>query len=160
MVLSDALFSWFYDEGFPANVQLSNVSGGTEIAGFGIANSLSPVFVGGCSGRSLGTPLSVFDANIEGRKGTPGNPVKDGVPGELVATAAFPNIPVAFWGPNGKERYHDTYFAQFDSEWTVSDRKSPFSDAKYFRCMDPWGLCHDSSHNKTTDISRTKRWSP
>ncbi|OBT40383.1 hypothetical protein VE00_10076 [Pseudogymnoascus sp. WSF 3629] len=122
MVLSDALFNWFYDEGFPANVQLSNISGGTEIAGcFGIANSLSPIYVGGCAGRSLGIPLSIFDANFEGGKGAPGVPVKDGVPGELVATAAFPNMPVAFWGPDGKQRYHDTYFARFDNVWAHGD---------------------------------------
>lgn len=120
MVLSDALFNWFYDDGFPADVQLSNISGGTEIAGcFGISNSLSPIYLGGCSGRSLGIPLSVFDASFDGGKGASGIPVEDGVPGELVATAAFPNMPVAFWGPNGRQRYHDTYFARFDSKWNV-----------------------------------------
>ena len=31
MVLSDQLFEWFYDKGFPAHVQLTNISGGTDI---------------------------------------------------------------------------------------------------------------------------------
>ena len=31
MVLSEALFEWFYDEGFPNSVQLANLSGGTDI---------------------------------------------------------------------------------------------------------------------------------
>lgn len=31
MVLSDQLFEWFYDKGFPAHVQLANISGGTDI---------------------------------------------------------------------------------------------------------------------------------
>lgn len=31
MVLSDQLFEWFYDRGFPAHVQLANISGGTDI---------------------------------------------------------------------------------------------------------------------------------
>jgi acetoacetyl-CoA synthetase len=31
MVLSDALFEWFYDQGFPARVHLANISGGTDL---------------------------------------------------------------------------------------------------------------------------------
>jgi acetoacetyl-CoA synthetase len=31
MVLSNQLFEWFYDEGFPAHTQLANISGGTDI---------------------------------------------------------------------------------------------------------------------------------
>lgn len=31
MVLSEQLFEWFYDEGFPKHTQLGNISGGTEI---------------------------------------------------------------------------------------------------------------------------------
>lgn len=31
MVLSDQLFAWFYDCGFPGHVQLANMSGGTDI---------------------------------------------------------------------------------------------------------------------------------
>jgi acetoacetyl-CoA synthetase len=31
MVLSDQLFEWFYDNGFPPHVHLSNISGGTDI---------------------------------------------------------------------------------------------------------------------------------
>jgi acetoacetyl-CoA synthetase len=31
MVLSDQLFEWFYDKGFPRHVHLANISGGTDI---------------------------------------------------------------------------------------------------------------------------------
>lgn len=31
MVLSDQLFEWFYDVGFPAHVHLGNISGGTDL---------------------------------------------------------------------------------------------------------------------------------
>jgi acetoacetyl-CoA synthetase len=31
MVLSDALFEWFYDVGFPKHVHLANISGGTDL---------------------------------------------------------------------------------------------------------------------------------
>ncbi|KAJ6157911.1 hypothetical protein N7470_005503 [Penicillium chermesinum] len=102
MVLRDELFEWFYDEGFPSHVRLNNISGGTDIAGcFGIGNPLVPVYVGG-------------------GEGIKGIPIEDGVPGELVATAAFPNMPTKFWGDNGK-KYHDAYFGRFDNVWTHGD---------------------------------------
>lgn len=73
MVLSDQLFEWFYDEGFPKHVQLDNISGGTDIAGtFATGNPLLPVYVGGCQGPSLGTPIAVFDQTLEGGKGAKG----------------------------------------------------------------------------------------
>lgn len=34
MVLSDQLFEWFYDVGFPKHVQLANISGGTDLVSF------------------------------------------------------------------------------------------------------------------------------
>jgi acetoacetyl-CoA synthetase len=84
MVLSDALFEWFYDVGFPPTAQLANISGGTDIAGcFALGNPLTPLYSGGCQGPCLGTPIAVYD-QTEGN-GVLGNPVEDGVPGELVA---------------------------------------------------------------------------
>ncbi|KAH8901382.1 acetoacetyl-coenzyme A synthetase [Thozetella sp. PMI_491] len=119
MVLPDNLFEWFYDHGFPKHVRLNNMSGGTDLAGcFGIGNSISPVYVGGCSGLSLGVRVEVYDTGIEGGKGSP---VKDGTAGELVASAPFPNMPVAFWGPDGPKKYHDAYFARFDDVWVHGD---------------------------------------
>lgn len=116
MVLSDALFEWFYDVGFPPRVQLANISGGTDLAGaFGTENSLTPVYVGGCQGPSLGTPIAVYDQLEEGGIGVKGRPVAGGVPGELVATAAFPNMPVKFWGDKDGSKYFNAYFARFDS---------------------------------------------
>ncbi|GKZ92651.1 putative NRPS-like protein biosynthetic cluster [Aspergillus niger] len=121
MVLPDALFEWFYDQGFPPHVRLNNISGGTDLAGcFGIGNSLLPVHVGGCAGISLGIPVDVYDASIEGA-GAKGRSVGVGVAGELVATAAFPNMPACFWGADGSIRYHDAYFARFDNVWTHGD---------------------------------------
>ena len=66
MVLTDAQFEWFYsDAGFPSNVHLRNISGGTDLAGcFGIENPLEPVYVGGCQGPCLGTKLEVYDSLI------------------------------------------------------------------------------------------------
>ena len=45
MVLPDHMFDWFYDEAFPPHVQLSNISGGTDIVSF----SFTPCPSGGLS---------------------------------------------------------------------------------------------------------------
>ncbi|KAJ5544512.1 AMP-dependent synthetase/ligase [Penicillium sp. DV-2018c] len=122
MVLRDELFEWFYDEGFPTHVRLNNISGGTDIAGcFGTSNPISPVYVGGCAGGSLGIPVEVYDSTIEGGEGVKGVPVEEGVAGELVATSAFPNMPTKFWGDESGKKYHDAYFGRFDNVWTHGD---------------------------------------
>ncbi|KFZ23494.1 hypothetical protein V502_02032 [Pseudogymnoascus sp. VKM F-4520 (FW-2644)] len=122
MVLSDSLFEWFYDTGFPTYVHLANISGGTDIAGsFGQENPLTPVYVGGTQGPSLGTPVAVYDSRIEGGRGISGAPVDHGIPGELVATAPFPNMPVFFWNDASGSRYFDAYFRKYDNVWTHGD---------------------------------------
>lgn len=125
MVLSEQLFEWFYDEGFPARAQLGNISGGTDIAGcFGVMNTLEPLYVGGTMGPSLGTDARVFDATVA--DGEAGREVAPGEPGELVATLPFPNIPCRFW--NDREpvaapgsKYHAAYFARFPRVWAHGD---------------------------------------
>ncbi|KAH6879557.1 acetoacetate-CoA ligase, partial [Thelonectria olida] len=125
MVLSDQLFEWAYDIGFPPSIHLINKSGGTDIAGcFGTGNPLSPVYVGGTQGASLGVPISIYDSAGE----DVGSPVPLGTPGELVATAAFPNMPCFFWGDSSSpapalpgSRYHSSYFARFMHIWTHGD---------------------------------------
>jgi acetoacetyl-CoA synthetase len=122
MVLSDALFCWFYDVGFPPSVQLCNISGGTDIAAaFGTGNPLLPVYVGGCQCIALAMAVKVFDSSIEGGKGVQGRTVPDGTPGELVCTEAFPTMPVKLWGPNGRERYLASYFEKYEGRWTHGD---------------------------------------
>ena len=122
MILSDALFNWFYDAGFPPAVQLCNISGGTDIAAaFGTCNSVLPVYVGGCQCIALGMAVSVFDSSIEGGRGIKGQPVEDGIPGELVCTQAFPTMPVKLWSSKGAERYTSSYFEKYDGVWTHGD---------------------------------------
>ncbi|KAL1841426.1 hypothetical protein VTJ49DRAFT_7041 [Mycothermus thermophilus] len=134
MVLSDQLFEWFYDQGFPSHVHLANISGGTDIAGcFGIMNPLEPVYVGGTQGPSLGIHVAVYDPAIP--DGEPGREVEHGTPGELVAAKAFPNMPCFFWGDADKSgaphpgvavaapgtKYHAAYFARFPHVWAHGD---------------------------------------
>ncbi|ROW09063.1 hypothetical protein VMCG_02879 [Cytospora schulzeri] len=124
MVLSEQLFEWFYDKGFPKHTQLGNISGGTDIAGcFGTCNPLEPVYVGGTQGPSLGTDARIYDATLPDG---PGKEVPHGTPGELVATMPFPNMPCRFW--NDKEpvatpgsKYHSAYFNRFDKVWAHGD---------------------------------------
>ncbi|KAF2754038.1 acetoacetyl-CoA synthetase-like protein [Pseudovirgaria hyperparasitica] len=120
MVLSDALFEWFYDTAFPRHVHLCNISGGTDLAGcFGIGNPLTPVYVGGTQGPTLGLQVEVYDQTIPtGKRGTA---VEDGVPGELVATTAFPNQPTTFWGQGGHEKYLSSYFQRYPQVWAHGD---------------------------------------
>ncbi|KAF1943953.1 acetoacetate-CoA ligase [Clathrospora elynae] len=119
MILTEAQFEWFYDTGFPSAVHLRNISGGTDLAGsFGAENPLEPVYVGGCQGPCLGTKLEVYDSLIESG---PGKAVPHGEPGELVATASFPNQPVFFWGDDSGERYQNAYYARFQHVWTHGD---------------------------------------
>ncbi len=128
MVLSEQLFEWFYDEGFPAHVHLANISGGTDIAGcFGMMNPLEPVYVGGTQGPSLGVHVAIYDSLLP--DGVEGKEVSNGTPGELVAAAAFPNIPCFFWGDNTTAggpaapgtRYHSAYFGRFKNVWAHGD---------------------------------------
>ncbi|KKY31718.1 putative acetoacetateligase [Diaporthe ampelina] len=124
MVLSDQLFEWFYDKGFPRHTQLGNISGGTDLAGcFGVCNPLEPLYVGGTQGPSLGTDVRIFDSTLPDG---PGKEVPHGTPGELVATIAFPNVPCRFW--NDKEpaatpgsKFHSAYFNRFDHVWAHGD---------------------------------------
>ncbi|KAF2455655.1 acetoacetyl-CoA synthase [Lineolata rhizophorae] len=122
MVLSESLFHWFYDEGFPRHAILANISGGTDLAGtFAIHNPLLPMHAGGCVAPGLGLRVKAFDQTIEGGKGVKGREVKDGMPGELVCTNIFPNVPVYFWGDTDGQRFFDAYFARFDNVWTHGD---------------------------------------
>lgn len=124
MVLSEQLFEWFYDMGFPRAVQLGNISGGTDIAGcFGVMNPLEPLYVGGTMGPSLGTDARIFDATLPDG---PGREVAPGTPGELVAVRPFPNVPCCFWNDKTPpatpgSRYHAAYFGRFAHVWAHGD---------------------------------------
>ncbi|KAM0264286.1 hypothetical protein ACHAQJ_000775 [Trichoderma viride] len=118
MVCPDQMFEWFYDVAFPAKVQLANISGGTDIE-----NPLDPVYVGGCQNGSLGVPIAAYDHDLP--EGSPGTPLPLGTPGDLVATAAFPNMPVFLWndgpGPAPGPKYRAAYFERFAGVWAQGD---------------------------------------
>lgn len=84
-------------------------------------NPLTPVYVGGTQGPSLGTPIAVYDSLIEGGRGIPGAEIPHGEPGELVAPLAFPNMPVYFYNDPSGSRYFSAYFEKYDNVWTHGD---------------------------------------
>lgn len=130
MVLKEQVFEWFYDTGFPPRAQLANFSGGTDIAGcFAIENPLTPVYAGGCQGPCLGTHIAIYPSSSADNDGTnedssPLAAVPDGTPGDLVATLAFPNVPVFLWSdstPAPGAKYTSSYFARFPGVWAQGD---------------------------------------
>lgn len=122
MVLSDVQFEWFYDHGFPAQVQLANIAGGTDTAAcFMLDTLMKPLYVGGTQSVALGMNVEIYDQEIEGGPGVPGRALPDGEQGELVCTAGFPTQPARFWGDDSGERYFNAYYARFDNAWTHGD---------------------------------------
>ena len=117
MALSPALYDWFYNEGFPAHVQLSNITGGTDLnSALALGNMLDPVYVGECQCLNLGFAAEVYAlvANQPDGRRVKGRPAPAGEPGELVVTKPFPTMPVMFWGEGGAEKYFNSYFAKYE----------------------------------------------
>jgi acetoacetyl-CoA synthetase len=92
---------------------LASISGGTDIVScFVLGSPLLPVYRGEIQCRGLGLEVAVFDDRgraVVGEKG------------ELVCTAPFPSMPVAFWNDPDGRKYRDAYFARFPGVWCHGD---------------------------------------
>ena len=105
-------YRWVYEQ-FPANVLLSNGSGGTDVcSGFTSSTFLTPVWAGEMSARCLGVAAYAFD---EG-----GNEIV-GELGELVITKPMPSMPVFLWNDPDGRRYRETYFDRYPGVWRQGD---------------------------------------
>jgi acetoacetyl-CoA synthetase len=95
------------------DVCLSSLSGGTDIIScFVLGDPTGPVWRGEIQARGLGMRVEVWDDQ--------GRPLV-GEKGELVCTAPFPSMPVAFWNdPDGK-KYFNAYFARYPDVWCHGD---------------------------------------
>ncbi len=94
------------------DVQLSSMSGGTDIMGcFVMGNPIGPVYRGEIQCRALGMAVDVFDE---------GKPVR-GRQGELVCTKPFPSMPLGFWNEPDDSRYRAAYFERFEGVWAHGD---------------------------------------
>ncbi|MGQ3890376.1 acetoacetate--CoA ligase [Legionella sp. CNM-4043-24] len=96
-----------------ADVQLSSISGGTDIVScFALGNPLLPVYRGELQCLGLGMDVKVFDEQ--------GHSVTQ-TRGELVCVKPFPSMPVSFWKDKDKSLYHKAYFNRFDNVWAHGD---------------------------------------
>ena len=111
-VLAPESFDFVYDA-ISADVQLSSISGGTDIIScFAGGNPLLPVRRGELQCLALGMAVEVYDDD--------GNSVI-GENGELVCSNAFPSMPVSFWNDPHNEKYHAAYFERFPGVWAHGD---------------------------------------
>ncbi|NCC72578.1 MAG: acetoacetate--CoA ligase [Sphingobacteriia bacterium] len=110
--LTNESFEYVYRE-WKNNVQLSSISGGTDIIScFVLGNPLLPVYRGEIQCSGLGMDVDCFDENGKSFVGEKG---------ELVCKTAFPSMPVYFWNdPDGK-KYHKAYFEVFENVWHHGD---------------------------------------
>jgi acetoacetyl-CoA synthetase len=110
--LAPESFDYVYRD-VKADVQLSSISGGTDIIScFALGSPVLPVRRGELQCRGLGMDVAVFDETgqaVTGQKG------------ELVCRAPFPSMPVAFWNDDDGSLYHDAYFDRFEGIWCHGD---------------------------------------
>ncbi|MBX9630171.1 MAG: acetoacetate--CoA ligase [Burkholderiales bacterium] len=96
-----------------SDLLLSSISGGTDIVScFVLGSPWLPVWRGEIQCRGLGLKVEVYDDG--------GAPVV-GEKGELVCTAPFPCMPVAFWNDPDGAKYHAAYFERFPNVWCHGD---------------------------------------
>ena len=110
--LVEEQFDWVYSN-VKSDIQLSSISGGTDIIGCFLAGSpILPVFRGELQCPQLG--MSVESWNDDGVSVIREN-------GELVCTKPFPSMPIGFWNDNDSSKYISAYFEEFEGVWTHGD---------------------------------------
>lgn len=110
--LVEEQFDYVY-ESIKSDLQLSSISGGTDIVScFVLGSPVLPVKRGYIQCRGLGMAVEAYDAS--------GKPVRDSE-GELVCEKPFPSMPAYFWNdPDGKA-YFEAYFDDYDNCWCHGD---------------------------------------
>ena len=110
--LVEEQFDWVYSN-VKSDIQLSSISGGTDIIGCFLAGSpILPVYRGELQCPQLG--MSVESWNDDGVSVIGEN-------GELVCTKPFPSMPIGFWNDNDSSKYISAYFEEFEGVWTHGD---------------------------------------
>ncbi|MDP3705495.1 MAG: acetoacetate--CoA ligase [Legionellaceae bacterium] len=96
-----------------ADVQLSSISGGTDIIScFALGNPILPVYSGEVQCLGLGMSVEIYD--------DAGRSIQN-AQGELVCTKPFPSMPIGFWHDENHKRYRGTYFERFPGIWMHGD---------------------------------------
>ena len=110
--LAEESFDYVYRD-VKADVRLSSISGGTDIIScFALGDPTLPVYRGELQTRGYGMRVEVWNED--------GESVVE-VPGELVCTAPFPSMPVAFWNDPDGSRYRAAYFEKWPGVWSHGD---------------------------------------
>ena len=105
-------FDWVYESVKP-DVQLSSISGGTDIIScFMLGNPILPVYRGEIQCLGLGMDVEAVDESFT-------SVVKQ--KGELVCKTPFPSMPVAFWNDPDGEKYSQAYFSRRADRWSHGD---------------------------------------
>ena len=105
-------FDYVYEH-WKSDVQLSSISGGTDlIACFVLGSPTLPVYRGEIQCKGLGMDVDCFDEN--------GHSLVDRQ-GELVCKSAFPSMPVYFWNDPDEKKYQGAYFETFPGIWHHGD---------------------------------------
>ncbi len=96
-----------------ADLQLSSISGGTDIMGcFVLGSPTLPVWRGEIQCKGLGLAVEVWDDE--------GRPIRE-KKGELVCTRPFPSMPVGFLNDADGKKYQAAYFERFPGVWCHGD---------------------------------------
>ena len=110
--LIEESYDYIYND-FKENLQLSSISGGTDIIScFAGGNPTLPVHRGEIQCRGLGMAVKSFDQNglsLKNKKG------------ELVCTKPFPSMPIYFWNDKNGKKYHEAYFDKYPEVWNHGD---------------------------------------
>ena len=110
--LTEENFDYVYDR-FKKDVQLSSISGGTDIIScFALGNPVLSVRRGELQCIGLGMDVLSYDLN-----GSPINNQK----GELVCKSPFPSMPICFWNDKDGSKYYNSYFNKYENVWTHGD---------------------------------------
>ncbi len=110
--LSREGFDYVY-RSIKADVQLSSMSGGTDIVScFVLGDPTRPVWSGEITGPGLGMAVDVWDED--------GRPIRS-EKGELVCTKPFPSMPLGFWNDPDRRRFTAAYFDKYRSVWAQGD---------------------------------------
>ena len=110
--LEDSSFDFVYDN-WKSDVQLSSISGGTDIIScFALGNPNIPVYRGELQCLGLGMSVKSYD-----RRGNHKFLQK----GELVCDKAFPSMPICFWKDEDNKKYLGAYFKDYNKKWKHGD---------------------------------------
>ena len=110
--LVEESYDYIYKD-FKKDVQLSSISGGTDILScFAGGNPTLPVHRGEIQCRGLGMAVESFSSDGSS---------KINKKGELVCTKPFPSMPIYFWNDKDGEKYHKAYFDKYPGIWNHGD---------------------------------------